>query len=124
MNIIGEPRELVTFSCKLNKGFFLGIQETSTLRIPNCINLQGSKKVLRKFYYLIHQKGHGPEETTWSPKEDVHAPQFIKKSHLKYPSNLSEIVTDQVHNALCHTAENVQEQFEEHDKEFMVLTWA
>uniref|UniRef100_A0A8C5MZR0 Gypsy retrotransposon integrase-like protein 1 n=1 Tax=Leptobrachium leishanense TaxID=445787 RepID=A0A8C5MZR0_9ANUR len=42
-----------------------------------------------KLEYLVHWKGYGPEDRSWIPDTDIHAPAKVRAFHLRYPSKPS-----------------------------------
>jgi transposase InsO family protein len=44
-----------------------------------------SRLFRRRFEYLVRWKGYGVEESSWEPRQNVHAPQLIAKFHRENP---------------------------------------
>uniref|UniRef100_A0A8C5QVR1 Uncharacterized protein n=1 Tax=Leptobrachium leishanense TaxID=445787 RepID=A0A8C5QVR1_9ANUR len=40
----------------------------------------------RQLQYLIHWRGYGPEERSWEPAVNVHAPLLLRRFHRSYPA--------------------------------------
>uniref|UniRef100_A0A8C5LZY7 Gypsy retrotransposon integrase-like protein 1 n=1 Tax=Leptobrachium leishanense TaxID=445787 RepID=A0A8C5LZY7_9ANUR len=40
----------------------------------------------RQLQYLIHWRGYGPEERSWEPAVNVHAPHLLRRFHRSYPT--------------------------------------
>ena len=45
-----------------------------------------AKRRGRHLWYLVSWKGYGPENDSWEPVENVHAPRLVKNFHLRFPN--------------------------------------
>jgi transposase InsO family protein len=44
-----------------------------------------SRMFRRRFEYLVKWRGYGPEENSWEPRQNIHAPQLVAKFHRENP---------------------------------------
>jgi transposase InsO family protein len=44
-----------------------------------------SRMFRRRFEYLVKWRGYGPEESSWEPRQNIHAPQLVAKFHRDNP---------------------------------------
>lgn len=42
--------------------------------------------------YLIKWKGNSPEESSWKPEDNVHAPRLVRKFFQTHPAKMSQMV--------------------------------
>ena len=84
------------FHCSLLKPFVENTFPDRFLQPPPPVRVHGEEefvveKILdsrifrRKLQYLIRWKGYGPDEHSWEPKENVHAPRLVSEFHRQHP---------------------------------------
>lgn len=48
-------------------------------------NILDSRLVRGRLQFLVHWRGYGPEERSWVPSADVHAPALLRAFHARFP---------------------------------------